>query len=146
MYEIEFEVPGRSPSGNVVSRWHWTKRRAHVLATYQAVMVAFMETRHPKPEKPLKRARIEITSVRSKLLDVDRLYGGLTAYLDALQRPRVTRPAKKGRGRYNPRGTVKPGIGLIYDDNPASIDYVARQRVGFPERVIVRVVDVGESA
>jgi hypothetical protein len=138
-YEIEFEVPGRSPSGNVVSRLHWSKRRKWTIKVAWEIQVAMNQAGIAKPLRPLPRARIEIISVRSRLLDVDRLYGGLTAYVDALQPPSITTKGC-GPGGWKPRS--KPGLSIIASDSPDCIDYVARQRVGFPERVIIRVEEL----
>jgi hypothetical protein len=138
-YEIELEIPGRSPTGNDVIRWHWTRKRKHVLMIYREIQAAMMNAHIPKPPRPLKHARIEIISVRKQLCDTDRLYGGLTAYVDALQVP--TLKLKRG-GRNTGKPLSKPGLAIILNDTAKCIDYIAKQRVGFPERVIIRVVEL----
>ena len=128
MQPIELEIPMRTPTTNKLVRTHWAKRGRIGRQVAKELWIAMVLARIPRPEKPIRRFRIEIMRESTKEPDRDGLFGSAKFILDALQPPSRRHPY---------------GIGLIADDSPAHmLDLDVRHVHGKGERTRIRIEPV----
>lgn len=128
--KYEMTIPGLKLKSLGNSRMHWAVRHAYNRKVREAIvgesLVAGLGG-----VTPLERAYVVVTRTGPKLLDKDNLYSSIKPVVDALKAIRHSKA-------WNMDQWTR--WGLIWDDDPAHCEIVARQEKG-PYAVRIEVTE-----